>query len=118
MNVTNIIDRIDNFKLRFKPNESHLHKIRTDDARMDESRVESQEPPKEDILKTLDKLNSSMENINEKVKFTFHEQHNRVIIKVVNTETEEVVREIPSRDIVKLSEHLQEYIGMLIDESR
>ncbi len=113
MNIGSIIDRIDNFKIKFSVNENHPQKIKSDENGMD-----SPDPEKDDILHSLNMLNSSLENINEKLKFTFHEKNKRVIIKVVNTETEEVVREIPPKEIVKLSEHLQKYIGMLVDESR
>ena len=113
MNVASIVDRIDNFRMKNHSNESGTVKSRTDGSRGDTA-----EPKKADIENTLVKLNKSLEDINEKISFTYHEVNKRVIIKVINSETREVVREIPAKDIVKLSEHLQEFIGMLVDESR
>lgn len=113
MNVGSIVDRIDNFRMKIHSNETGMARTRSE-----ETREEPVEPKKSDIIATLEKLNRSLDDAKEKISFTYHEVNKRVIIKVINNETREVVREIPARDIVKLSEHLQEFIGMLVDESR
>ena len=113
MNVSTIVDRIDNFRMRNHSADNNIAK-----NRIEENRKDPVEPDKSDVINILKKLNSSLENIQEKVTFTYHEVNKRLIIKVINNETKEIVREIPNKDIVKLSEHLQEYIGMIVDESR
>jgi uncharacterized FlaG/YvyC family protein len=83
-----------------------------------ESGFERKEPLDMDIESTIKNLNTLSKNFNEKVQFSLHEKTNRIIIKVVNSDTNEVVREIPSRYSIKLLEHVQEYLGLFIDESR
>lgn len=83
-----------------------------------ESAIERKDPLDMDIESTIKNLNTLSKNFNEKVQFTLHEKTNRIIIKVVNSDTNEVVREIPSRYSIKLLEHVQEYLGLFIDESR
>jgi len=71
-----------------------------------------------DVEEVVKNLNSITKNFNEKVQFSFHDKTNRIIIKVINSDTNEVVREIPAKYSLKLLEHFQEYLGLFIDESR
>jgi flagellar protein FlaG len=71
-----------------------------------------------DVEEVVKNLNNIAKNFNEKVRFSFHEKSNRIIIKVINSDTNEVVRQIPAKYSIKLLEHLQEYMGLFIDESR
>ncbi len=71
-----------------------------------------------DVEGVVKNLNNIAKNFNEKIQFSFHEKTNRVIIKVINSDTNEVVREIPAKYSMKLLEHFQEYLGLFVDESR
>ena len=68
-----------------------------------------------DLAETLD---SAARSINQRVSFTFNDKIDRVVMKVINTDNNEVVREIPSREMVRVFEHMHELIGMFVDESR
>jgi flagellar protein FlaG len=114
MNIGSIIERIDNFNM--VRNSVARSQVKSTGEVKEQTLVP--EPEKSEILNILGKLNNSLENVNEKVSFSYHEENKRIIIKVIDKETREVVREIPPKDIVKLSEHLKEYLGMLVDESR
>lgn len=71
-----------------------------------------------DVEGVVKNLNNIAKNFNEKVQFSFHDKTNRIIIKVINSDTNEVVREIPAKYSIKLLEHFQEYMGLFVDESR
>jgi flagellar protein FlaG len=76
------------------------------------------EPTKAEIATAVDRLNKSIETMNERVSFSYHEGTNRVVMKVINPDTQEVIREVPARNVIKLLEHIQQYLGMFVDESR
>ena len=73
---------------------------------------------KENIDNLVDTLNSAAKSINEKVSFSFHEKTHRVIMKVMDKGTNEVIREIPPKEMIRLLEHMHDLIGMFVDESR
>lgn len=49
-------------------------------------------------------------------EFTYHEDVNRVSIKLIDKETQEVVKEIPPEKKIKMIEKLWEITGLLVDE--
>lgn len=49
-------------------------------------------------------------------EFTYHEDVNRVSIKLIDKETKEVVKEIPPEKKIKMIEKLWEITGLLVDE--
>ena len=72
----------------------------------------------EDVKRTVNELNRLSGSFNEKVQFGFHEKTNRIIIKIIDKDTNEVVSEIPSKYSLRLLEHIQENMGIFVDESR
>lgn len=84
--------------------------------------TENQEPTEEQIDK---KLKDAISMANNKLKqsqpltrceFTYHEDVNRVSIKLIDKDTEEVVKEIPPEKKIKMIEKLWEITGLLVDE--
>jgi len=51
-------------------------------------------------------------------QFQYHEDTNRVSIKVIDKDTEEVIREIPSEEALELIQRMWEMAGILVDEKR
>jgi flagellar protein FlaG len=72
----------------------------------------------ENINNIIDTLNSAAKSVNQRVSFSFSEKTNRVILKFINSDTEEVLREIPPKEMIRLLERMHELIGMFVDESR
>ncbi len=78
----------------------------------------SKDLTREEISNLIDKLNNGVRDIHERMSFSFHEKTHRVVVKIINSETDEVIREIPPKDAIKLLEHIQDFLGMVVDESR
>jgi len=53
---------------------------------------------------------------NRKVKLSVNDQINQVVIKVVDSETDKVIKEIPAEEIQRLIARIKETIGLLVDE--
>ncbi|MCJ7616219.1 MAG: flagellar protein FlaG [Desulfobacterales bacterium] len=50
------------------------------------------------------------------LQFSVHKTTGRTIVKVVDKETEKLIREIPSEDLLNLADKLDEMIGILFDK--
>ncbi len=86
--------------------------------REEEHRPEAGKVPEGNMKDIADTLNSAARSVNQRVVFDVNDKTNRIVMKVVNTENNEVIREIPSRELMRVYEHIHELIGMFVDESR
>ncbi len=73
---------------------------------------------RDEVSDVVDRLNNGVRDIHERMSFSYNEKTQRIIVRVLNNDTNEVVREIPSKEAMKLLEHIQDFLGMLVDESR
>jgi len=53
---------------------------------------------------------------NRKLQFVVDQRSNEVIIKVIDKETDKVVKELPPEELQRLHSNLKEAIGLLFDE--
>jgi len=53
---------------------------------------------------------------NRRIKLSVNDEINQVIIKVVDGETDKVIKEIPPEEIQHLIARIKETIGLLVDE--
>jgi flagellar protein FlaG len=84
-----------------------------------ESDVESGTPSRtltrEQTQAVVDNVENFLKELNTNLSFEIHEKTGRVMVKVVERNTKEVIREIPPEDMLRLQEKLQEFRGVLFD---
>ena len=83
----------------------------------------NQEQPKEEIVSNkmkdaIDKVNAKIVPSKTRCEFSYHEDTKRVSIKVIDQNTEEVIREIPPEETLDMLSKMWELAGILIDERR
>lgn len=70
------------------------------------------------VEKAIDKANYTFEIQNRSLRFKIHERTNEVIVKVIDSETQEVIREIPPEKLLDMFANMLEMAGLLVDERR
>jgi flagellar protein FlaG len=68
------------------------------------------------LERAVDVLNEAINFIDKRLQFEIHEQTNRTMVKVINRETDEVIREIPPEEILDLVGKITEMVGLLMDK--
>jgi flagellar protein FlaG len=68
----------------------------------------------EHMLKELEQDIEAMHNVG--LKFAKHNDTGRTMIKVLNKENDEIIREIPAEDVLDLAAKIEEMIGILFDK--
>lgn len=61
-------------------------------------------------------MNHFMQMMNADLQFSVHEKTKRIMVKLVDDSTKEVLKEIPSEEFLDMVAKIQEYIGMLVDK--
>ncbi|HPS58401.1 MAG TPA: flagellar protein FlaG [Spirochaetota bacterium] len=114
----NAMSIVENFNIKMI-NSGHIARNdKTVTEKQDAENFRREELSPEDIKRTVAELNRLSGSFNEKVQFGYHENTNRIVIKIIDKDTNEVVSEIPSKYSLRLLEHIQENIGLIVDESR
>ncbi len=67
------------------------------------------------IQKSVGKVNQFLQGSNRELRYTIHEKTNTYYVKVVDTITDEVVREIPSERSLEFLASMMELAGILVD---
>ena len=114
------ISKIINSKVQgYAHNETKPKPLRQDNLK-DSQPVDSNKMNLSDaeMKNMVDTLNSAAKSVNKKISFDYHEQTRRIIMKVTDLKTGEVIKEIPEKEMIQLVEHLQDMIGMFLDQSR
>ncbi|MDR0447742.1 MAG: flagellar protein FlaG [Treponema sp.] len=70
------------------------------------------EPPP-DIMADLEKITVAF---NKKLKFEINHQSRDVMVKVIDPETDKVIKELPPKELQRLHSRLKETMGFLFDE--
>lgn len=72
----------------------------------------------EELEESLEKLNSTAEAFNVKLKFSIDERTDRIVVKVIERDTEKVIREIPPEQVLNMVAQIQNLIGVFVDARR
>ncbi|MEL4024111.1 flagellar protein FlaG [Lysinibacillus endophyticus] len=73
---------------------------------------------KEKLHQAVDSINEIFEINNKNLKFVYHEGLKQYFVQLVDTNTEEVVREIPPKKLLDAFYEMQKLVGMIVDEKR
>lgn len=70
------------------------------------------------VQDAIDKLNNTIQIFNKRLRLSYHEEAKRFVIKVIDSQTDKIVREIPSKEFVDFLVRLHQMIGVFIDKKR
>lgn len=71
-------------------------------------------PAPDEVEKALDILNDFTARVAQDVRFAMDEESGRTIVKVVDTETQEVLRQFPSAEALSIARSIDKMQGLLI----
>ncbi|WP_235206724.1 flagellar protein FlaG [Paenibacillus tyrfis] len=72
----------------------------------------------EAVVKAIQKANKALQGVEKRFEYRVHQQTGEIMVKVLNQETNELIREIPPEKLLDLVAKLQDICGIIIDEKR
>ena len=85
-------------------------------GRKQEVSAAREEIPREEIEKAAEKLNRMMGFMDKQIKFILEDKSYRVMVKIVDSKTGNVLNEIPSKRIMDLMLSFDNMVGLLLDK--
>ncbi|MFF5996796.1 flagellar protein FlaG [Lysinibacillus sp. KU-BSD001] len=91
-------------------------KSRTTESSGKNNGSEKKEYTKEQLENAVESINEFLQTEQKDSKFVFHEGLNRYFVRLVDSKTEEVIKEIPPERLLNAFYEMQKLVGMIVDE--
>ncbi|MBN2333118.1 MAG: flagellar protein FlaG [Deltaproteobacteria bacterium] len=71
---------------------------------------------KEQVKETTDSLNEMSTLLKYGIRFGFDDQASEMLVNVIEVQTDRVIRQIPSKEILAMRAKMAEMVGLLVDQ--
>lgn len=88
----------------------------TNKPREAEAEEEIKKEKIDEIRESIKLSNRQLHVYDRKLDITIHEKTSEILVKIIDTRTDEVIREIPSEELLDSLAHRKEIAGILIDK--
>ncbi len=68
------------------------------------------------LQQAVDQANETIQNLSNELQFSVDQGTGEYVVKIVDKQTNEVVRQIPSKEMLEISKRLDELRGLLIQQ--
>lgn len=68
------------------------------------------------VIDAIEKANRAISGANRKFEFSIHEKTKEIMVKVVDSDTNQIIREIPPENILDMVAKMWEMAGLIVDE--
>ncbi len=62
----------------------------------------------------VSRLNDAVQALSRKLQFRIDSQSNRVVITVIDRETDEIIRQIPAEEALAMANHIEQAGGLIV----
>ena len=85
------------------------------DSRVEEKQS-NENSSKAAVEKAVQRATELARSLSRKLSFSYDDRINKVIVRVMEGESDKLVRQIPAEEMIRLSVRMDEIMGMLIDQ--
>lgn len=93
-----------------------LPTINDDRTARTEAATKAEKPTLQEVIDISERLNNSVQKIQRDINFSVDETLGEIVVKVVDRETQETIRQIPSEEMLSLSRNIEEITSLLFDK--
>ncbi|SET50402.1 flagellar protein FlaG [Nitrosomonas marina] len=80
------------------------------------AKPEQKAQPDIPIEQAAEKIKETVNNLAQNLKFSIDEDTGKTVIKVMDTQTQEVIRQIPSQEAISIARTLDKVQGLLLND--
>ncbi len=118
-----VINTVAKNNIETKKNKEETTVTKVDNQKTDNKNLENQKnlwrkEDYEEIEKLKEEINKTLKNSNKELQYSIHDRLNQIMVKLIDTETKEVIREFPQEKNLDLLANMLEFSGLLLDVKR
>jgi len=69
-----------------------------------------------DLEKSVKEINAQLESLNRSIQFNIDDKTKDVVVKIVDKDSGEIIRQIPPEGVLRLRERLEDLTGLIVEE--
>jgi len=96
-------------------NQQKVQQIQNQENQNKVQQQENQQISPEELNQAINDLNKKLDMLNSQLRIETDEDTGIQVIKIVDKETKEVIRQIPPEAVLKVAKYLDEVAGLLFD---
>ncbi|HOO11715.1 MAG TPA: flagellar protein FlaG [Bacillota bacterium] len=85
------------------------------DSMLRDTRQSSMSISERQLIEAIENANKALRGADKRFEFSIHEGTKEIMVKVINEETGEIIREIPPEKILDMVAKMWELAGILVD---
>lgn len=78
--------------------------------------AETDQPRAKEVRQAVESLNRVIASSQQSIHFTMDEEDGKIVVKVLDSETQKVLRQIPNSEAIAISKNLARLQGLLFSE--
>lgn len=78
--------------------------------------TKKEEPSSKDLQDAVKSMNDFVGTINNSLKFSVDDETGKTIVKVMDIETKEVIKQIPSEEMIAIAKAVDQLKGLLVQQ--
>lgn len=86
--------------------------------KMMQIREAKREVTEEEIFRQVEDANNQLKVYDRRLEFSIHDETHKIMVKVIDTNDDSVIREIPSEKALDMLAYVWKMTGILVDEKR
>lgn len=75
------------------------------------------EPDRDEVTSAVKKLNEALPQSAQSLQFEIDEESKEVVVKIIDRDTREVVRQMPSKEALEMAKSIDKMMGRLLDQT-
>ncbi len=68
-----------------------------------------------DLEKVIKEMNQFIQIFNSRIAFELDKETGKTILKIIDSQTNEVIRQIPPEELLRISKRISELLGLIIN---
>ncbi len=94
-----------------------VEKAETKEVQETASSASDQQMSTEEVREMVESFQEMSETIQTKLSFSVHEENNEIVVKIFDKESEELIRQFPSDEMLALQDKMSDLAGFLFDQN-
>jgi len=115
-NVTQKTQNLDTITNQNSIKQTRIEKADLTTKQQDMIEKQDKDKLKKELQKVTEELNKALNPLSTSLKFQFNDKIEELMVKVIDTKDNKVIREYPPKEALELMEKMREIVGLLFDK--